>query len=288
MEFMERKLLILFAVVILIGLGVVNIVGFTWLGGRWLWAQLADYVEPTTPTERKDLANIFVLIGVGIVGALTALAALLNAYLSRKNLRQQRDLADESAQDDALQAYFQQMGELLTEQKLKEAVETDRYNPLGLLARAQTLAVLKRLDARRKGVLLNFVWGASLISPKFPKGRTVLNLFDADLSGAALEGARLREANLSGAMLLDANLSGADLLDAVLSHANLRGANLRDANLRGANLRSADLRSADLTEAEGWTEGQLKVAKSVINATMPNGQKYEDWLKDKEGRKETE
>jgi len=68
----------------------------------------------------------------------------------------------------------------------------------------------------------------------------------ADLWGANLRGADLRDANLEGA-----NLRGADLRDANLEGANLRGAILwgailRDANLEGANLRGANLRGADL------------------------------------------
>ena len=64
----------------------------------------------------------------------------------------------------------------------------------------------------------------------------VANLRDANLYGADLYGADLRVANLR-----DANLYGADLYGADLRGANLRDANLRDANLRGANLYGADL-----------------------------------------------
>jgi uncharacterized protein YjbI with pentapeptide repeats len=53
------------------------------------------------------------------------------------------------------------------------------------------------------------------------------------------------------------------------------GADLSNANLSGANLKGADV-----------TEEQLDQAKSLEGATMPNGQKYEEWLKDKEGRGE--
>ncbi|EDW3345497.1 pentapeptide repeat-containing protein [Salmonella enterica] len=66
----------------------------------------------------------------------------------------------------------------------------------------------------------------------------------ADLRGANLFGADLRDANLRGA-----NLRGADLCDANLFGADLRGADLRDANLRGANLRGADLCDANLCDA---------------------------------------
>ena len=67
------------------------------------------------------------------------------------------------------------------------------------------------------------------------------NLRDADLCDADLCGA-----NLYGADLRDANLCDADLCGADLCCANLCGANLRDADLCGANLYGADLRGADL------------------------------------------
>ena len=60
----------------------------------------------------------------------------------------------------------------------------------------------------------------------------------------------------------------------VLSEARLSGAILLTANLRGAELRGADLKGV-----RGWAVEQLSAAKSLEGATMPNGQKYEDWLK---------
>ncbi|CAI1783266.1 pentapeptide repeat-containing protein [Serratia entomophila] len=80
------------------------------------------------------------------------------------------------------------------------------------------------------------------------------NLCDADLRDANLRGANLCDANLRDANLCGADLRGADLRDANLRGANLRGANLcdadlRDANLRGANLCGADLRGANLRGA---------------------------------------
>jgi len=51
------------------------------------------------------------------------------------------------------------------------------------------------------------------------------------------------------------------------------------ADLSDADLSDADLRGADLSEANGVTNEQLSAAKSLEGATMPNGQKYEDWVK---------
>jgi uncharacterized protein YjbI with pentapeptide repeats len=132
------------------------------------------------------------------------------------------------------------------------------------------------------------------------------NLSEADLSGGNLSGADLSGGNLSGANLSraevsTANLTGADLGGAILIAANLSGANLIAANLSGtdlgeadlimaylshadltgADLSGADLSGADLTNAKVTTE-QLREAKSLEGATMPNGQKYEDWLQSRE------
>ena len=58
----------------------------------------------------------------------------------------------------------------------------------------------------------------------------------ANLIGANLGGAYLRDANLKGANLPGANLRGADLRGADLTGANLRGADLSHAKIEGANL----------------------------------------------------
>ena len=76
------------------------------------------------------------------------------------------------------------------------------------------------------------------------------DLRDADLRDADLCGAGLRDADLRDADLCGAGLCGADLRDAALCGADLCGADLRDANLYGADLYGADLRDADLCGAD--------------------------------------
>jgi hypothetical protein len=64
--------------------------------------------------------------------------------------------------------------------------------------------------------------------------------------------------------------------------ADLSGAYLLWANLRG----QTDVRASYMIETKGWTKEQVLAAQAVSleGATMPNGQKYEDWLNDKESR----
>jgi uncharacterized protein YjbI with pentapeptide repeats len=119
---------------------------------------------------------------------------------------------------------------------------------------------------------------------------------------ANLRGAILSDANMERAMLDYTDLTGADLSDADLSHASLSktdltNANLSDANLSHVFLNQADLLSTDLSDANlndanlndasGITNEELEQrAASLEGATMPNGQKYEEWLKDREFHKE--
>jgi uncharacterized protein YjbI with pentapeptide repeats len=123
---------------------------------------------------------------------------------------------------------------------------------------------------------------------------TYITLSNAALNGAFLDNADLRNAKLNGVDLGGAYLSGADLRDAKLSDASLvnaqlqrkdefslHGADLSGADLSGADLSGADLRSAALSGAIGVTAQQLGMCKALAGATMPNGQKYEDWLEDK-------
>jgi uncharacterized protein YjbI with pentapeptide repeats len=79
---------------------------------------------------------------------------------------------------------------------------------------------------------------------------------------------------LEQALLGEANLTSADL----------RGADLTGAHLTGAKLMDADLTKADLAGVKGIGNKELhQQATSLKGATMPNDQKYEDWLKDIRG-----
>jgi uncharacterized protein YjbI with pentapeptide repeats len=209
--------------------------------------------------------------------------------------RQQRDreleIADQRAHDEALQSYFDQMSQLLLDKDrpLRQSEEGDEARTL---ARARTLSLLTRLDGARKAQLVQFLYESGLIA----NDRRLVDLSGADLRRADLYHANLYGADLRGAHLYGADLSHANLYRADLSHANLNEANLRWAALRraflsgtslsGAGLIRTNLYAANLSGAKGITKEQLEHVKSLEGATIPDGQKYEDWLKDKESDKE--
>jgi len=243
--------------------------------------------------------------------------------LENQRAEAERELAEQRAQDEALQAYLDQMSHLILDRQL---LEVEQGDPVHTLAQARTSTAILRLDAEHNESVTHFLITSGLSvrskdSPRLLRGSTLshaklsgahlpnADLGDADLSGADLSNALLLNANLivadlSGAdlsnALLDnadlvadlsnADLSGASLLGADLRDANLLGADLRDANLIGAdlsradlseaNLNGADLENANLSGADGITNAELEQQTvSLEGADMPNGQKYEDWLK---------
>jgi uncharacterized protein YjbI with pentapeptide repeats len=231
---------------------------------EWKWTGLVkdkDYTNRTLWDWMKLLIIPAVLAGGGIWFNRQQREHELR--IDAQQRKREQDIAEQRAQDEALQAYLDQMSQLLTDKDrpLRQAKENDEVRTL---ARARTLTVLARLDGSRKWSVLMFLQEAGLISVE--DGPVVslqwANLQKADLGEVVLKGADLREtklqganlyaAKLQGARLVKANLSGADLTKADLSGADLSGTetNLNRANLRGAGLNRANLRQTKLSEAD--------------------------------------
>src|SRR5215213_7226341 len=230
--------------------------------------------------------------------------------LENQRAEAERELAEQQAQDEALQAYLDQMSQLILDRNLLEIEQGnpvhEQGDPVHTLAQARTSTAILGLDAEHNESVTHFLITSGLSvrtkdSARLLRGSTLshaklsgahlpnADLGDADLSGADLSNALLDNANLV-ADLSNADLSGASLLGADLRDANLLGADLRDANLIGAdlsradlseaNLNGADLENANLSGADGITNAELEQQTvSLEGADMPNGQKYEDWLK---------
>jgi hypothetical protein len=242
-----------------------------------------------------------VLLGIGL------LFQIQQSEVEQRRLEAAQHIEEQRAQDEALQTYLEQMGQMLLDKDrpLRQSKEGDEVQ---LLARARTVTILRRLDSARNRDILQFLREARLVpSNRYDIQEHIVkldasNLSEANLKGANLDsfslqgtdlsGADLRDAylawsflhnaKLNGANLRGANLHGdpdqsgddADLSDADLSDANLREAdlsydNLSSANLQGANLTDAVLRGANLSNAKVTSE-QLAEAKSLEGATMPD------------------
>ena len=157
-----------------------------------------------------------------------------------RDLREDREIAEQRTQETALQTYLDQMARLMLENSLSSTPTPEAKD----VARVWTLTVVRRVDAERKGIVLQFLHESKLLQ----RGSPIVNLTYADFSGAALDWAEL-----SGADLSWANLAGADLRRANLHGTNLHGTDLRRANLDGADLGATDLAEADLHAAQYTT-----------------------------------
>jgi uncharacterized protein YjbI with pentapeptide repeats len=173
----------------------------------------------------------------------------------------EREIETDRQQEEALQMYFDRIIELCLKEKLS------KFSPeeVRTAARTRTLAVLRGLDGKRKGMVVLFLKDSNLIdreavidlagadlreaSLAFANLKRA-NLGEADLSKADLRGANLTKAYLGATNFLEADLRGANLNEADLFESNLNGADITRANLRAANLSGADLRGSRLNDAD--------------------------------------
>jgi uncharacterized protein YjbI with pentapeptide repeats len=241
--------------------------GWTGFRGKTLWDLLQLLIVP---------------LALAVIGLwFAAQQDARQQQIETQRAEAERDLAEQRAQDEALQAYLDQMSTLLLTEGLRKSEEGSEE--ARTLARARTLTVLGRLDPSRKSAVLQFLAEAQLIQ-RFEKRLPIITLSDADLrdveqsftdlwradlsftdlsganlkgdlSRADLSGADLSDANLHDALLIGADLGGADLIEADLRGANLSGADLSRADLSGADLSKANLSKADLSLIVG---GNLK------------------------------
>jgi uncharacterized protein YjbI with pentapeptide repeats len=162
----------------------------------WFWGSFAAAV-------------IFVLVAVfvyfvakrtlwDLLQLLTVPLAGTGLWFTAQQDARQQQIEEQRTQDAALQAYLDQMSSLMIGQNSLRDSEED--SEVRTLARARTLTVLGRLDPSRKSEVMQFLVEAELVQRV--EGRApIIRLSNADLSGAVLSTAKLREANLSYADL---------------------------------------------------------------------------------------
>jgi uncharacterized protein YjbI with pentapeptide repeats len=235
-NFRERPLAVLGAATVVVAAVVVLIR----VGQHYPWTGLGESVQPKSDDQeihpRKTLWDWLQLFIVPLALAAIGLwfAAQQDAHqqqIEDKRAKSDRHIEEQRAQDAALQAYLDQMSQLMLEGNLRGSNEGSEVR---ILARARTRTVLGRLSE------------ASLINKENP----VVSLYAVRLRGADLSDVELHDANLSGAHLYDANLSGTNLSDANLIGVHLNGANLSFASLSSAKVSGAHLNKADLSYAD--------------------------------------
>ena len=217
--------------------------GFKANGTLWDWLQLLS-------------APVFVSV---LPFVFTGHLRSLESGTSQQQDQAQPQPVDDARQEGTLKEYQDQMVDLLLNKSLTRSQPGSEVRDV---AKALTLAVLRHISADRKRDLLQFLYDAGLIY----RGKAIVDIQNADLSGTDLSNSKLNNidlsgVDLSGATLNRANLSGADLSNARLTGADLTAANLSGVNLTGTDLSNAILNGTNLREAT-YTNEQLSRARS--------------------------
>jgi uncharacterized protein YjbI with pentapeptide repeats len=234
--------------------------------------------------------------------------------IEAQRIEEARRIEEERVQDVRLQEYMEKISELLLAKEIKwrrDDGDTEGEEA-ATVARALTLTALERLDGKRKGNVLRFLYEARLIGGIDEDNDPFdsrISIYKADISGALLSGMRL-----DGAWMVNVTLNLADFTDSELSFAKLHGADFTAASLVRARFeraslpntlfQNADMQGADFTGArfnrggysdtvrEGRFRGarlagtdlsgtditleQLAEAATIEGATLPDGITHAD------------
>lgn len=223
----------------------------------WDWTGFKEFIGPNIrqyqPTKTlwdwMQLLIVPVFIAAGSY-FFNEMVKARDSKAAEKQAETERELTFENQHEARLQAYIDRMSELLLASHLRESTTDEEVQQV---ARIRTLTVLRSLDAKRKGDVLQFLQESALIH----RGNTIIKLSGADfshanlvginLSSKNLAGVNLDKADLTGSYLSKADLSGAILTHAILAEANLSGAILNFSDLSNADIRNSRLRGTDLT-----------------------------------------
>jgi uncharacterized protein YjbI with pentapeptide repeats len=220
-----------------------------------------------------------------------------------ERLEQAVQLEREGKRDDTAETEEIRADELLDKPLLDKLDKPSHQIVLSLIEADLSGAELSGLELPNVNMFDANLSCANLSDARLPGANlSRAKLMEATLRGtnlgeATLWQADLNKADLSGCNLVGAWLKEADLQHAILRFATLREVDMADAKLQGADLTGVelfpkDLTKADMTGAKGITESEHFLFHAsrghiaLTGATMPNGQKYEAWLKDKERRGE--
>jgi uncharacterized protein YjbI with pentapeptide repeats len=218
-----------------------------------------------------------------IVPAVIAAGGL---WFNAQQREREEQLASERAQDAAVQAYLDQLTQLLVTERDQDLLRMQVDDEVRQVIQARSVPLLRSVTADRRWSLIQFLSLMGLLG----KDQPVVSLAGADLRGvdghrAPLRCVHLQEANLSAADLSEADLRASNLSEADLSEADLQGANLSasillraelreahlggahvsvanlsEANLHKANLRKADLSASNLSGVD-FSEADLRGAR---------------------------
>ncbi len=166
-----RVLWIAFLVVVLVGFMITVIGGYAF---SWAWTGFGD-------NKLWEWLNLLILPVTLALGANLVSMQQNRRGLQESQAQHQTDLqiAEDTRQEETLDAYIDQVMQLLLEKNLRAS---EPRSDIREVARIHTLTVLRRLNTSRQRILLQFLDEAGLINQDNP----LINLSEIDLSGIQL------------------------------------------------------------------------------------------------------
>jgi hypothetical protein len=125
--------------------------------GKTLWDWLQLLIIPAVLAVAGYIINLTISKGEQ---AATEQRAQSEREAAEKRAETERDIAQDNQREAALQEYIDKMSELLLHEKLRESQPEDEVRKI---ARVRSLTVLPRLDGKRKGSVIKFLYESGLI-----------------------------------------------------------------------------------------------------------------------------
>ncbi len=246
---------------------------------RWLYKRSG--IANKTIWDSIQLLGV-IAIPIVVVVASNAFGSQLNQANLRVSEQQYQtniQIATNQQEDATLATYLDTMTNQMLNNDLLHSKPSDEIR---IIARVQTLTVLRRVDPTRRDIVLHFLWESGLLS--------IISLDDANLSGVHdtnlrppgsidLKGLSLQYADLtytyfgnlrvvqsslyrtdmSFSTFIDLTVTSSNFNDTILSHITISnsdfsnsrfvGADLSNANLSNVILRNTNLSNANLSGA---------------------------------------
>jgi hypothetical protein len=256
--------LIAFAIALLVMLAVSFVYGLI-----WYLSPIFSANEKLSTTDRKDLVQGFASVAQAAAVGLAGAVGLVGLFFTWRSLRQSRE------------------SQAQTQELTEQGQITERFTrAIDQLGATDETTGKPKLEIRLGGIyaLERIAWDSperdystviEVLTAYVRENASTSNEATTEPEEAPLE-PRPPTADIQ-AILDVLRRAQTRIREQSRTHLDLHEANLQGANLWGAILSSANLQGATVTDE------QLADTKSLAEATMPNGQKYENWLKDKEG-----
>jgi hypothetical protein len=230
--------------------------------GLVLWWALNRYIDPQTPTQKRDVVQILALIMAGVAGAVGIYFTWRGQGITQEGQQISRENIEATRQTAAEQLRLTREGQFTERfpRALDQIGATDDSGSVRLEIRLGAIYEFEQIARLSRDHHWPIIEILTTYIRNNASRRAYVEAFEEPGSPQADIQAILTVIGRRSVYHRDVELAPIDLRDTVLRRADLLEADLQGANLQGANLRKAQV-----------TNEQLADMGSLQGATMPDG-----------------